>query len=124
MYVDEVGNPHLDSSYDPRHRHLSLTGVIIELEHVNQVVFPRLEDLKRRYFASHVDNPVIMHRKELVNAKPPFQCLRDAATRAAFDDELLVLLEELEYVVITVVIDKQAHFEQYRVWQYDAYITA
>jgi len=121
MYVDEVGNPDLNASYDHRHRHLSLTGVIIELGHVVAQVFPRLEDLKRRFFGSHPDNPIILHRKDLVNARPPFQCLRDPPTRTKFDSELLQLLAELDYVVITVVIDKQAHVEQYRVWQYDPY---
>jgi len=121
MYVDEVGNPDLNASYDHRHRHLSLTGVIIELGHVVAQVFPRLEDLKRRFFGSHPDNPIILHRKDLVNARPPFQCLRDPPTRTKFDSELLQLLAELDYVVITVVIDKQAHVEQYRVWRYDPY---
>ncbi len=121
MYVDEVGNPDLQSCYDPRHRHLSLTGVIMELGHVDLVVFPALEGIKKQYFGSHPDEPVIFHRKELMNARPPFDCLADAATRARFDTELLALLAQLEYVVITVVIDKQAHVDQYQVWRYDPY---
>jgi len=121
MYVDEVGNPDLCSSGDARHRYLSLTGVVIELGHVRDVVFPALEDLKRRYFASHPDEPVILHRKELVNAKGPFGGLSDPAVRASFDAELLQLLTDLEYVVLTVVIDKYAHRQQYRVWHYDPY---
>lgn len=121
MYVDEVGNPDLKSCYDPLHRYLSLTGVIMELDYVQRVVFPRVEDIKQRYFGSHPDEPVILHRSELLNAKPPFQCLSDAATRHQFDQELLSLLTELDYFVITVVIDKQAHVEQYRVWHYDPY---
>ncbi len=31
MYVDEVGNTDLNSSHDPNHQYLSLTGVIFEL---------------------------------------------------------------------------------------------
>ena len=45
MYIDEVGNSDLDSSHDPRHRYLSLTGIIMELEHVREIVFPGLEQL-------------------------------------------------------------------------------
>lgn len=30
LYVDEVGNPDLESSDDPNHRFLSLTGVLLE----------------------------------------------------------------------------------------------
>jgi len=39
----------------------------------------------------------------------------------AFDRDLLALLTELNYVVITVVLDKKEHKEQYRVWRYDPY---
>ena len=121
MYVDEVGNSDLKSSRDPNHRYLSLTGVIIELGYVDEVVFPRIEDLKRRYFGSHPDEPIILHRKELVNAAPPFNCLQDPDTKREFDAELLAMLDELVYTVVTVVIDKQVHVERYKTWQADPY---
>ena len=57
MYVDEVGNADLGSSDDPNHRFLSLTGVIIELAHVESAVHPQLEALKSAYFGSHPDEP-------------------------------------------------------------------
>jgi hypothetical protein len=38
IYIDEVGNPDLASSDNPNHRFLSLTGVILELGHVEAVV--------------------------------------------------------------------------------------
>ena len=37
MYVDEVGNADLRSSDDPNHRFFSLTGVVLELGHVESV---------------------------------------------------------------------------------------
>ncbi len=77
MYVDEVGNPGLPPPRDRRHRYLSLTGVIFGYEYVRETVHPRLEELKLRFFDSHPDDPVILHRKELVNGKPPFDALRD-----------------------------------------------
>lgn len=40
LYVDEVGNADLKSSDNPNHRFLSLTGVILELNHVSQTVYP------------------------------------------------------------------------------------
>lgn len=121
LYIDEVGNPGLESSRDPRHRYLSLTGIIMELDYVDKVVFPELEGLKRKYFHSHVDEPIILHRKEIVNQKYPFHSLRDAKTRKAFDRDLLRLLDKLEYNVITVVIDKLEHKTRYQVWQQDPY---
>ena len=121
LYIDEVGNPALESSKDPRHRYLSLTGIIMELDYVDEVVFPELEGLKRKYFHSHVDEPIILHRKEVVNQKYPFHSLRDENTRKAFDRDLLRFLDKLEYTVITVVIDKLEHKIRYQVWQQDPY---
>lgn len=122
MYIDEVGNHDLEvATRDPNHRYLSLTGVIFDLEYVRALVAPRLEDLKWRHFGSHPDNPVILHRHELVNRKPPFEVLRDSGRSAAFDAELLKLLDEIDYLVVTVVIDKQEHVNRYRQWSAHPY---
>ena len=45
IYVDEVGNHDLKNAHDPNERFLSLTGVIIELDHVKKTVHPELEKL-------------------------------------------------------------------------------
>jgi len=121
IYIDEVGNPDLESSDNPNHRFLSLTGVILELDHVESIVHPQMETLKAKYFRSHPDEPVIFHRKEMVNAKPPFECLKDPETRKKFDRELLNLIESWEYIVITVCLDKKKHKETYTTWRYDPY---
>jgi hypothetical protein len=121
LYVDEVGNSDLGSSRDPNHRYLSLTGVILELGYVDAVVAPRLEALKRRYFVTHVDDPLILHRKELVNKRPPFDTLLDPDVERRFNADLLQLLQELDYAVITVVIDKLEHMQRYAVWRHDPY---
>ena len=109
MYVDEVGNPDLRSSDNPNHRFLSLTGVIIELDYVKANLRPEMEALKEKYFGSHPDDPVNFHRKELVNAKHPFESLKDRKTRTAFDSDLLSLLDHWEYTVISVCLDKKSH---------------
>ena len=121
MYVDEVGNADLKASTDPNHRYLSLTGVVFSLDYVDRVVAPELEALKRRYFKAHVDEPLILHRKELVNRKYPFQALRDPKVETAFNADLLSLLERLRYRVITVVIDKLEHCRRYQSWEKHPY---
>ncbi len=68
-------------------------------------------------FGSHPDDPVILHRKELVNRRGPFACLRDPAVNAAFDGELLGFMRSWDYTVISVCLDKQAHRQKYTVWQ-------
>jgi len=80
-----------------------------------------MEALKARYFGSHPDDPVIFHRKDLVNRRGSFFRLRDDGVRATFDTELLSLLRLWRYAVITVCLDKKAHREKYTTWQYDPY---
>jgi hypothetical protein len=121
LYIDEVGNPDLESSENPNHRFLSITGVIFELNYVKEVVFPELESLKQEFFKSHPDEPIILHRKEIVNAKHPFEALKNDKIRNKFDETLLSLFEKLEYNVITVCLDKKTHKETYTTWRYDPY---
>lgn len=121
MYIDEVGNSDLKSSDNPLHRFLSLTGVIVDLDYVRDILFPEMEKLKTEYFSNHPDEPLIFHRKELVNAKRPFETLRNEKTKKAFDTDLLSRLEAWEYSVVTVCLDKKAHKETYQVWRYDPY---
>lgn len=121
LYIDEVGNPDMGASHDPNHRYLSLTGVGLELGYVADTVFQTIENLKQTHFSSHPDEPVILHRKELVNKRHPFQSLRDPVIEQAFNRDLLNILESLDYVVITVVIDKLEHSQRYQVWRFDPY---
>lgn len=122
MYVDEVGNSDMKASQSNlNHRYLSLTGVIFELDYVKDVVSPAIEDMKARFFQSHPDEPIILHRKELLNRKYPFECLKDPVTAQAFDSELLSMLTTLDYIVVTVVIDKLEHWNRYQVWRFDPY---
>jgi len=121
MYLDEVGNPDLKSSDNPNHRFLSLTGANIELGHVESVIHPQLEALKRKYFHSHPDDPVILHRRDIVNKRGRFNPLKNPATQASFDAELLGLLHEWQFTVVSVCLDKKKHRDQYRVWRYDPY---
>lgn len=121
MYIDEVGNPDLGSSENPLHRFLSLTGVIIDMGYVSRVLHPQMETLKSEYFGSHPDDPVIFHRKEILNAKHPFDVLRDSEIRNRFDRDILAFIELWEYTVISVCLDKKSHKETYQVWRYDPY---
>lgn len=120
-YVDEVGNPDLDSSDNPNHRFLSLTGVIARLDHIQELVHPQMEQLKQSFFQSHPDEPVILHRKEMVNCKGCFRALKEPEVKSRFDSQLLQLLNSWEFHVITVCIDKMKHRETYQVWRYDPY---
>ena len=121
IYIDETGNPDLKASKIPLHRFLSLTGVVVSLDHAREFLHPRMEELKSHFFDSHPDEPVILHRTEMVKTRGAFITLKDPEKRELIDEELLSLLRECEYAVITVCIDKQKHLETYQDWKYDPY---
>jgi hypothetical protein len=121
IYVDEVGNHDLTHADDPNQRFLSLTGVILESDYTLRVLQPEMEQIKREFFQRDPDEPVIFHRKELVNKRPPFHTLRDRETEQRFNTVLLTALARWEYRVVTVVIDKKTHRDQYLVWRYHPY---
>jgi len=121
IYIDEVGNHDLTHVDDPNQRFLSLTGVILESDYTLRTLQPELEQIKRQYFQFDPDVPVIFHRKEMVNKIPPFQILRDPKIEQDFNTSLITSLARWDYRVISVVIDKRAHRDQYQVWYYHPY---
>ena len=121
IYVDEVGNPDLKSSNLKDHRFLCLTGVIIDISHVNEIIQNDLTKIKNCFFKSDPDDPIILHRKEIIYKKGPFSVLKDPDTENRFNDQLLFLLDKWDYTVIAVVIDKLEHNQRYSTWKYDPY---
>lgn len=121
IYIDESGNSDLESSDNPNHRFLSLTGIIIELEYVKDIVYKEMESLKRKYFNSHPDEPVILHRKDMINKRYAFKILKNKNIENDFNKELLNKLNKWDYKIITVLIDKKEHRNTYKQWKYDPY---
>lgn len=121
IYIDETGNSDLNSSDNPNHRFLTLTGVIFNLGYVRNVLHPEMEGIKTDILNQHPDNPIIFHRKKILNKKHPFEKLRDQKTEAKFNKEILQKLADWDYKVITILIDKKEHLESYKIWRYDPY---
>lgn len=121
VYIDEVGNSDIGSSDDSNHQYLSLTGLIFELEYVKTTVHPAVEELKQKYFPYHPDEPIILHRKELVNKKYPFGALKDKKIEENFNKDFIRLIKILEYAVVSVLIDKKEHNLKYSTWKHDPY---
>lgn len=121
IYIDEVGNNDLGNSNNDNHRYLCLTGVVFNLDYVKTVLTPDIESLKSRYFDSHPDEPIILHRKEMINKKFPFKVLEDPTIESNFNREFLALLDKWEFKTITVLIDKLEHQKKYSTWRYDPY---
>ncbi|MDL1915871.1 DUF3800 domain-containing protein [Anaerolineae bacterium CFX4] len=95
--------------------------MIIDLNYVQKDIHPELEALKERYFDSHPDDPVVLHRKEVMNRKYPFAALRDPKIEREFNTDLLTLLGQWNYTVVTVTLDKLEHKNRYSVWRFHPY---
>lgn len=124
LYVDEVGNDDLGNVADVRHRYLSLTGVAIHHDHVRDHATPNLNRIKADIFRQHdPDQPVILHRKEIMNKRGVFGVLNDGTVCAEFDRRLLDYLRQTEYTVFTCLLDKkgmlaQQHWRQNHPYHY------
>lgn len=121
MYVDESGNSDLNPMGNSNERFLALTGVIIDLEHVRDTVHPEMELVKVKYFDSHPNDPVVLHRSDIMNRRGVFQSLYAPRVNDAFNKEMLRLLRKWEYVVVTVCLDKKSHLDRYGTWSRDPY---
>ena len=121
LYIDEVGHSGIGKTSKHENRYLSLTGVAVELEYMNDVLQPQMEKMKREYFNYHIDEPIVLHRKEMINRKPPFDTLRDESIAKKFDRDLLDLLSKWDYTVFTVLLDKIEQIDRYKVYQMEPY---
>jgi hypothetical protein len=121
VFIDEVGNHDLKSSDDPNHRYLGLTGVIMWLDYEATKFTAALNDLKQSVFAT---SNIVLHRREMMDADPPFHALRDSAVRLKCDELVMGLLSDAHYQVFTVVIDKKAHRESTPYGNFTHIITA
>lgn len=121
IYIDETGNHDMTHADDPNQRFLALTGVILESETNTSILQPEMDAIKRQFFQKDPDTPVIFHRKEMVNRRPPFEALRNPELEESFNKIILSGLKRWQYSLITVVIDKKAHRDNYSVWRFHPY---
>jgi len=121
MYIDESGDHTYYEEEDPAKRYLGLTGTLIEYEYYRTTFQPQLELLKQKHFPHSPDEPVILHRADIVNRRGSFWRLRDPEKEKAFNEALLQFLKEQVYCIITVVIDKNSHIKRYADAAYHPY---
>ena len=106
VYLDESGDHVFRETAELAHRYLCLLGCWFRNpDYLN--FHQAIEDLKSEYLPHHPDDPVILHREDMINARKAFKNLRDAGVRAKFDDALLQVIRAAEFKVVAVVIDKQ-----------------
>jgi hypothetical protein len=112
LYFDESGT-HCSRKLETVHeQYLALCGVIFE--HTDYVDFQtQWESMKRAFFGGDPDEPVILHRKELMGNCGLFSVLEDQATRRKFDAEFLRIVGEARFTSLIAVIDKARHQKNY-----------
>jgi hypothetical protein len=121
MYIDETGNADFAVTANPDHRFLSLTGIIIEHGAIKALAIPELQRIKAEILGFDPDSRIPLHRNEIVKKQYPFHVLRSADKEREFNAAILALFKNLEFTVITAVIDKDAHLKLYKKWARDPY---
>lgn len=108
MYVDETGSSGYKRTTALLDRYLCLTGVIVRTDYHRDNLTPALADLKTRHFDYDPDMPLILHRSEIKGRIGAFGVLKEPAKDQAFCADLLAFLRDQEYVLVTVVLDKES----------------
>lgn len=112
LYFDESGDHVFRELSEIQHRFLCLLGCWFRNpEYLG--FHSALEVLKTQYFSNHPDEPVVLHRADIVNARGAFKVLQNEAVHKSFDNALLHLIRETEFRVVAVVIDKAALRQAY-----------
>lgn len=113
IYLDESGDHVYRATQESAHRFLGLLGCWFN--NADYLLFHEaLEEFKKQHFHHHPDNPVILHREDIINKRRVFKILQDDEKRTKFDSDLLDIIQSAEFRVVAVVIDKAALRASYR----------
>lgn len=118
IYIDETGTCSMSKPSDENNRYLGLTGIIMEENYARKTAAPTINTVKKNFFG---DQPVVLHRTEIINKRGPFSVLDDNSLNEQFNSTLLWLIDTLQYKVITAIIDKNEHLQRYEVWRAEPY---
>lgn len=95
--------------------------MIVDRAYVRTTIEPGMRRFKRRVFGRE---DVILHTVDMRNNAGAFAFLTDPTRRAAFYTDLNAMLDELDYQVIAVVIEKQKYLSKHGSSAEDLYIYA
>ncbi len=82
------------------------------IPHARDALKPKLDWIKAEIFKHDPDEPLILHRTDIVQRKRQFGVLNDDDKRALFDKAILRIIRGSEYRVITALIDKRGMVNQ------------
>ena len=113
LYIDESGDHAYKLLEDPAHRYLALLGVWFSQADDYLAFADALETLKRGIFGYRPDNPVVLHRSDIISRRGAFGVLCNSSACSRFDGGLVRLVSEARFRMVCVVIDKQQHRDRY-----------
>jgi hypothetical protein len=112
LYLDESGDHVFRETDQLSHRFLCLLGCWFQ-NPAYLKFHADLEALKNGFLPNHPDDPVILHREEMVNQRNAFSTFRNEMIREAFNRELLEVIDHSDFNMVAVIIDKQVLREKY-----------
>jgi hypothetical protein len=121
LYIDESGDHTYKNLDDPSCCHLALTGVVIESDYYRTVLHKLFEDLKQTNFPHNPDEPLIVHRDDIIKRKWEFKVLNDPSKNALWESSLIDFIRTAQFQIITIVIDKKNHISYYGVKAHHPY---
>jgi hypothetical protein len=112
LYVDESGDHNYNTSDAIKKRFLSLSGVIIKQEEYSQNITPAIRLIKQ-IFSDDIDCPPILHAEEIASKSGIFSILQNSEIECEFNRQYLDLIENRDYIICCVVLDKKNHLSKY-----------
>jgi len=113
LYIDESGDHAYKRLEQVSHRYLALLGLWLRQKDDYVALHDALEAMRRDIFGPRPDDPVILHREDIINKRGDFYVLQNADKEAAFNDGLLKLIQSAQFRMVCIVIDKQQHQDKY-----------
>jgi hypothetical protein len=114
LYIDESGDHVFKQLDEPGHRCLCLLGCFFRRSEY-RLFQDSLERFKQQHIPRDPDEPVILHREDIINRRNAFWRLRDPLAALSFDRDLLELIGNANFRIVAVVIDKRALRNRYPV---------
>ena len=108
IYADESGGPNL-TPVDPNYPVFVLNFCVFRKDHYADAVLPAVSAFKFEHFGH---DTVVLHERDIRHRNPPFALLHDRPTRDVFMDGLNRLFMQMNFDIISAVVDKRRLTEQ------------
>ena len=103
--MNESGDHVFRDTEEPAHRFLCLLGCWFQNPAYLRF-HDALERFKSVHLTHHPDEPVTLHREDIINARKSFKALCVPVVRESFDNDLLQVVQEADFRIFAAVIDK------------------